>query len=485
MLNLQNQVLNFINILVFGRYVMSKDNLKEKKSGLHETDMTEGSPSKLILMFALPVFLGFMFQQFYNTIDSLVVGNYVGANALAAIGTCGSINFLFFSLSSGLSVGIGIIVSHYYGAKDEIGVRQTISNSFYVLVIASVFATVIGLIFAHPLLSVMSTPDDIIVDSVTYLRTTCCGILFIAMYNGVANILRALGDSRTPLYFLILSSLTNIVLDLVFVLYFGMGVFGVGFATVLSQALSAIVSLIYAFLKVPYFKFNREELKPNKEIIIRSFKLGVPMALQSSMIAISMMVLQQVVNSFGATVMAVNTISAKVDLIISQFYGALSQSLVTYSGQNLGAQKVDRVKKGFSRGVLLVTAYNIIIIPLIFIFSRQIVDFFVTDSAVIDYGEYALKITSIMYIFLGTIYVPRGILNGCGDAKFSLINGITEVLCRILYANLLTRIPEIGVWGIWIASGLTWFTVSIVCSVRFFMGRWKTMSIAKSATASQ
>lgn len=450
------------------------------KAKSHVTDMTVGNPTKHILLFALPVFIGFMFQQFYNTIDSLVVGNYVGADALAAIGTCGSINFLFFSLSSGLSVGIGIIVSHFFGAKDEVGVRQTISNSFYVLAIASIFATLLGFIVARPLLSLMSTPPEIIGDATLYLKTTCCGIIFIAMYNGVANILRALGDSRTPLYFLILSSLMNIVLDLTFVLYLNWGVFGVGFATVIAQAISAVVSYIYAFIKVPYFKFSKEEWKPNFTIIARSFRLGVPMALQSSMIAISMMVLQGVVNSFGATVMAVNTISAKVDLIISQFYGAISQALVTYSGQNLGAQKIDRVKKGYGRGILIVTLYNLIIIPIIFIFSSQIVDVFVTEQAVIDYGKYALRITSVMYFALGTIYVPRGILNGCGDAKFSLINGITEVLCRIVYANLLTHIATIGVWGIWIASGLTWLTVSLVCSLRFFQGRWKTMAIAKA-----
>lgn len=459
----------------------------DTKTKVHsnETDMTEGNTLKHILLFALPVFIGFMFQQLYNTIDSLVVGNYVGSDALAAIGTCGSINFLFFSLSSGLSVGIGIIVSHYFGAKDEVGIRQTISNSFYVLAIASVCATILGLCIAHPLLALMDTPAEIIDASTLYLKTTCCGIIFIAMYNGIANILRALGDSKTPLYFLILSSFINIGLDLLFVLQFNMGVFGVGLATVISQAISAIVSLIFAFCKIPYFKFNKEELKPNKEIIVRSFKLGVPMALQSSMIAISMMVLQGVVNSFGATVMAVNTISAKVDLIISQFYGAISQALVTYSGQNIGAKKIDRVKKGYSRGLILITVYNLIIVPIIFIFSRQIVDVFVTEPAVIEYGQYALRITAVMYFALGAIYVPRGILNGCGDARFSLINGITEVLCRIVYANCLTRIPSLGVWGIWCASGLTWITVAIVCSSRYFQGKWKTMAIAKSPQSDQ
>jgi len=445
----------------------------------HSKDMTVGNPTKHILTFALPVFLGNMLQQLYNIIDTMVVGNFVGSNALAATGTCGSINFLFFSLSSGLSVGIGIIVSQYFGAKDEEGVRSTISNSFYVLLVASLFATILGLFVARPILTIMDTPAEIIDDAVLYLRTTCCGIVFIAFYNGVSNTLRALGDSRTPLYFLLLSSFLNIVLDLTFVLYLGWGVFGVGFATVIAQAISACVSLLYAFLKVPYFKLSKETLKPNPHIILHSFKLGVPMALQSGMIAISMMVLQGVVNGFGAVVMSAYTISAKVDLIISQFYGALSQSLVTYSGQNLGAKQIDRVKGGYSRGMIMVTVYNLICVPIIYIFSRQIVDLFVTEEAVIEVGMQAIHITSIMYFFLGLIYIPRGILNGCGDASFSLINGITEVVCRIVFANLLTSIAAIGVWGIWWAAGLTWLTVAVVCSARFWFGKWQKMSMVK------
>ena len=446
----------------------------------NETDMTIGNPTKHILLFALPVFLGNMLQQLYNIIDTMVVGNFVGANALAATGTCGSINFLFFSLSAGLSIGIGVIVSQYYGAKDEEGVRSTISNSFYVLAAASIVATMLGLLIARPLLTLMDTPADIIEDAIIYLRTTCCGIIFIAFYNGISNTLRALGDSKTPLYFLILSTFLNITLDLTFVLYLGWGVFGVGFATVIAQAISAVVSIIYAFRKVEYFKLTKGAMRPNPRIIIHSFKLGVPMSLQTGMIAISMMVLQTVVNSFGAIVMSAYTISAKVDLIISQFYGAMSQSLVTYSGQNLGAQKFDRVKAGYSRGMIMVTLYNIVLVPLIYIFSQQIVDIFVSENAVVEVGKQALRITCILYFFLGPIYIPRGILNGCGDAKFSLINGITEVLCRIIYANVLTRIASIGVWGIWWAAGLTWFTVAIVCSLRFFMGKWQTMAIAST-----
>jgi len=454
-------------------------NTKKAKS-IRETDMTVGNPTKHLLMFALPVFLGNMLQQLYNIIDTMVVGNFVGSDALAAIGTCGSINFLFFALSSGLSIGIGIIVSQYYGAKDEEGLKSTISNSFYVLALASVVATVLGITLARPILTLMDTPAEIIEDSITYLKTTCCGIIFIAFYNGVSNTLRALVDSRTPLFFLAISTVLNIGLDLTFVLYFGMEVFGVALATVIAQAISAAVSLTYAFLKIPYFRLSREAFRPNRHIIFHSFKLGIPMALQSGMIAISMMVLQGVVNGFGSVIMSANTISSKVDLIISQFYGALSQSLVTYSGQNLGAKKIDRVKDGYSRGMIIVTVYNIIFVPIIYLLSRQIVEVFVAEAAVIEVGESALHITSIMYFFLGLIYVPRGILNGCGDAKFSLINGITEVLCRIVYANLLTQISTIGVWGIWWATGLTWLTVAIVCSIRFLMGKWKNMSMVKN-----
>lgn len=439
------------------------------------TDMTVGNPTKHILLFAIPLLIGNMFQQLYNTIDSLIVGKYVSADALAATGTCGSLTFLFFSLSSGLAIGIGIIISQYFGAKDDAGVRNTIANSVYILIVASFAVMILGFLLARPLLEMMSTPEEIIDDAVTYLRTTCCGIIFIALYNGVASALRALGDSRTPLYFLIISSFLNIGFDLLFVIAFDMGVFGVAFATVIAQAVSAALSLIYAVLKVPYFKLSKEEMKPSKHIIARSFRLGVPMALQSSMIAVSMIVIQGVVNSFGTTVMAAYTITCKVDLIASQMYNAISASLTTYSGQNLGARHLDRVSAGYKRGVIILTIYNLIIIPIIYFFSQPITAFFVNELDVISFGADALKITTLFYIPLGLIYVPRGVLNGCGDAKFSLINGISEVICRIVFANLLTQIASIGMWGVWWATALTWTTVAIICNGRYLRGRWKTL----------
>lgn len=443
-------------------------------------DMTVGNPTRHILLFALPLFIGNLFQQFYNLVDSIIVGKYISSDALAATGSCGSINFLFFALSGGLAVGIGVIVSQYYGAGNEGKIRETVASSFYVLGISAIVVTILGIVLARPILRMLETPEgDILEMAVVYLRTTCCGILFISLYNGVSSILRALGDSKTPLYFLIISSFLNIAMDLIFVIYFNMGVFGVAFATVVAQAISAIISLIYAIIKVPYFKLKRADLKPNEQIIAQSYRLGVPLALQSSMIAISMIVLQGVVNRFGSVTMSAYTISAKVDLIISQFYTAISQAVTTFAGQNFGAKKIDRVKSGYKRGILFVCVYNLVMIPLVYFFSEQIVGIFVNDAEVIALGVRAEHITCFMYAALGLIYIPRGTLNGVGDANFSLINGITEVAGRVIYSTILTRIPSIGMMGIWWAAGLTWVTVAFICNLRYFIGKWQTLSMEK------
>lgn len=441
------------------------------------TDMTTGSPVKHILRFALPLLIGNLFQQLYNMVDSIVVGNFVGKNALAAVGTCGSMNFLFFSLSSGLAIGIGIIVSQYFGAKDEKNVRSTIANSFYVLVTAALTVSIIGMLFAPQLLRLLATPDNIIGDSIIYMRTTCAGIIAIALYNGVAAILRALGDSRTPLYFLILSSIVNVALDLTFVLALELSVFGVALATIISQAISAVTCLIYAYHRVPYFRLSREELKPHREIIVKSFRLGVPVALQNSMIAISCMVLQGVVNSFGDTVMAAYTITNRIEQIVQQPYGSLGAALTTYSGQNIGAGKTERVKKGFCQATLMALIFSVALLPVVYLFGHQIVGIFVKEQEVIDIGYRALRITSLCYFGLGMIYVPRALLNGCGDTGFAMINGITEVACRILYSQIFTRIPLLGYWGIWVTTGATWVTTAVVCVIRYACGKWRGKSI--------
>lgn len=437
------------------------------------TNMTEGSPAGHILRFALPLLIGNLFQQLYNMVDSLIVGNFVGANALAAVGTCGSMSFLFFSLSSGLAIGIGIIVAQFYGAKDEENIRVTIANSIYVLSAAAIIVSVLGICLSPWLLRLLGTPDSIIGDSILYMRTTCAGIIAIAMYNGVASILRALGDSKTPLYFLVLASIINVVLDLLFVLQFEWGVFGVALATIIAQAVSAVTSMIYAYAKVSYFKPGKEQLQPKPDIIRRCFVLGIPLALQNSMIAVSCMVLQGVVNSFGETVMAAYTIIGRIEQVVQQPYSSLGMAITTYTGQNVGARELDRVKKGYHQAIIMVLIFSVLLLPIAYLFGEQIIGAFVKEPEVIAIGVKALRINSLFYFGLGMIYVPRALLNGAGDTGFAMLNGVTEVLCRILYSQILTRIPLLGYWGIWVTTGATWATTAIVCIIRYKQGKWR------------
>ena len=442
------------------------------------TNMTEGSPAKHILKFAMPLLVGNLFQQLYNMVDSIVVGNYVGSNALAAVGTCGSMNFLFFSLCSGLAVGIGVIVAQFFGADDEKNVRATIANSFYVLVAAALLVSFAGFMSAPSLLRLLRVPDGIIGDSIIYMRTTCVGILGIALYNGVSAILRALGDSRTPLYFLILSSLVNVALDLFFVITCQAGVFGVALATIISQAISAAAALWYAYAKVSYFRLTAEELSPHRDIIWRSVRLGVPMSLQSSLIAVSCMALQGVVNGFGETVMAAYTVSARIEQIVQQPYMSLSNAVTTYAGQNIGAGKVERVKKGFRQSVLIVLIFSLCMIPVMYLGGEWFVRLFVKDNEeAVRIAARALRITSLCYFGLGMIYVPRGLMNGCGDAAFSMINGITEVAGRLVYVRIFTGIASIGFWGVWLTTGATWITTAVVCMIRYYQGVWMNKTV--------
>lgn len=438
----------------------------------HVTDMTKGSPIGHIIKFTLPLLLGNLFQQLYNMVDSIVVGNYVGADALAAVGACSSMNFLFFSLSSGLAIGIGIIVAQYFGAGDEENVRSTIANAIYVLAGAAILVSLIGVLFSPFILRLLQTPDAVIGDSITYMRTTCAGIIFIAAYNGIAAMLRALGDSKTPLYFLIVSSIINVALDLTFVQVLDWRVFGVALATIIAQAVSAVTCMIYAYHKVEYFRLTREQLAFRPQIVDRSIRLGVPIALQNSMIAVSCMALQGVVNTFGETIMASYTVIGRIEQVVQQPYSSLGMALTTYCGQNMGAGRTDRVKKGFRQATIMVLVFSLCLIPIAYLFGEQIVGIFVKERDVIEIGAKAIRINSLCYFGLGMIYVPRAVLNGCGDTGFAMINGATEVVCRVVFSQILTRIPILGYWGIWLTTGVTWVTTALVCVVRYFQGNW-------------
>ena len=443
-------------------------------------NMTEGNPTRLLLVFAVPMLIGNVFQQLYNLVDSVIVGKFVGADALAAVGATGSVSFLFFALCNGLGSGGGIITAQQFGAGNKENVKKAITNSAYILLIGSILMGALAFAISSWILNVMATPAEILQDSVTYMRMQCIGLPMVAVYNHVSSMLRALGDSRTPLYFLIFSCILNVGLDLWFVVGFGLGIFGVALATIIAQLIAGVGCLLYALRYNEYFKFTKEDFRPEKSMLFGTVRLGVPLSLQFSLIAISSMALQRVVNAFGATVMAAFTAVSRVEQLLHQPYGTLSAALSTYSGQNLGARNMERIKLGFKKAVGMMVIFSLFMLPVMQFGSEAIVKVFVNDPEVIAHGAAGMRVTSWFYLFLGTIYMIRGVLNGVGDAMFALINGVVEVIGRIVIPVLLVTIPFIGVWGIWISTGLVWAVSALFCVLRYIVW-WKKSPLVNNA----
>ncbi|MBR6583945.1 MAG: MATE family efflux transporter [Treponema sp.] len=430
-------------------------------------NMTTGSPVKHILIFSVPLLLGNIFQQFYNLADSIIVGKFINADALAAIGVTSSITFLFFAICNGFASGGGILVSQSFGRGDTKEVKNYIANTGYIMIILPFVVGVLAFFLANPILKILDTPEDIFEDALLYIRLMCIGLLFVSVYNYVSSILRALGNSKTPLYFLIFSCVLNILLDLLFVCVFKQGVFGAGIATLISQLASVILCLFYAFRFNEYFRFCTKDLQFNRTVFIQTIKLGVPLSLQFSLIAISCMALQRVVNAYGAVAVAAFTATSRIEQIIHQPYQTLSAALSTFCGQNYGAKKNDRVLNGYRKTVLMMLIFTIVMVPLIQIFAEEISAIFVDEVEVINMSAKALRITSYFYVFLGMIYVVRGILNGLGDAFFALFNGIVEVIGRFTVPFILTAIPLFGLWGIWWSVGIVWFVSGFTAWIRY------------------
>ena len=434
-------------------------------------NMTQGSPTKLLIIFAIPMLIGNVFQQMYNLVDSVIVGKYVGANALAAVGATNHVSFLFFSLCNGIGSGGGIITAQQFGTGHEENTKKSIVNAGYILMTGSLIMGAIAFIAARGVLSLMATPEEIMADAVLYMQMQCVGLPLVAVYNYSSSMLRALGDSKTPLYFLVFASLLNVGLDLWFVCGFKMGVFGAALATIIAQFVAGVGCLLYAVKCNPYFRFEKRHFRPEKRLIWGAVRMGVPLSLQFSLVAISCMGLQRVVNSFGAVVIAAFTAVSRVEQLLHQPYGTLSAALSTYSGQNLGANRIDRIKLGFQKSMIMMTIFSFVMLPVMQFGGEAIISLFVNETEVIYYGALALKITSLFYFFLGTINIIRGVLNGIGDAAFALINGVVEVVVRITLPILMTGTAAFGVLGIWWAAGLTWMISAFFCWLRY--ASWK------------
>lgn len=444
---------------------------------MNTVDMTKGSPIRLLLQFSIPILIGNLFQQAYTLADRIIVGRFVGDTAFSAIGATNALSMTFMSMCMGAAIGTGVVVSQYFGAKDEKGTAASIANGGYTCLLIAIIMTLIALVTTKPILMLLNTPQSLMHDALVYMYIFMGGLIAVAAYFTPFSILRALGDSKTPLIFLVFCSLLNIVLDLLFVVVFKTGVAGAAFATVLSEAIAAILCIIYAFIKVPQFKQAFHYRKIDKELIIKTFKVGIPTGLQYALIYVSSIILQRIVNGFGESVIGAFTATTQIELLVQQIFAALGAAMVTYTGQNIGAGKQDRISHGVVAAMKISAVVSIVLLVVFWLFGRPIMSIFVTNVDIISIAATGIRITSLFLMGLGGVQILRYMLNGAGDSMYALMNGIVEVIARVAFAISLTAIPFIGMWGIWLTTGLTWTVTAVFALIRYKHGAWKNKKL--------
>ncbi len=443
-------------------------------------DMTKGNETKLLLNFMMPMLVGNLFQQVYNLADSVIVGRYVGSNSLGAIGSTASITFMFFALCQGIASGAGIMVAQYFGAGNKEQVKKTLTNSFYLVVLFGITLSLLGAFFARPVLTLLDTPAKQLEDAVTYMQIVCAGTIGVAIYNYAAQTMRALGDAKTPLIFLMVATVLNVILDFVFVVGLDMGVAGAAYATIIAQAVSAIGSLTCAIIINPYFKLKKEHFKFDRKLAVLGCKVGLPLGMQSLTIALSCVILQKFVNGFDAQVVTAFTVTSRVEQFVQQPFSSLAIAVSTFTGQNMGAGKIDRVRNALVSAVKIVVVISLVTLLACHGAGTLIMRCFVKDAGVIAIGAGGLKIISLMFFPLGMIYVTRGLLNGANDTFYAMINGIIEVCGRVGFSILLVNVLSVGMYAVWLATGLTWVITGIAGTIRYKQGIWVKKSIVRA-----
>lgn len=425
------------------------------------TDMTKGSPAKLILAFTIPILIGNLFQQFYSMVDTAIVGQFVGVGALAAVGATGGVIFLVQGFVNGLTHGFSVIVSQRYGANDELGIKKATATSIYLSAIATVVLTVICVLLAKPVLQLMNTPVDILEDATSYVTIFFGGLVSIIVYNLLASLLRAFGDSKTPLYFLILASITNIILDLVLIINFKMGVAGAAIATVVSQGLSGLLCYFYMIKKFDILTLKKEHFKYDPMLVKELMYVSLPMALQYAITAIGVMILQVAVNSFGSTTVAAFTAATKVEQLVVQPGIAIGMTMATYAAQNLGARRIDRVRQGARQSAWITIVTNALSSVIVIFLGGYIVQLFIPSANVeaLPISMEYLKITAIFYPVLGLLFLYRFALQGLGNTVVPMFAGVMELVMRTIVAFTLPGL--LGYQGVCLASPLAWIGATV------------------------
>lgn len=436
-------------------------------------DMTQGNIVSILTKLTVPMLVGSLVQQFYNVTDLMFVGRLVGAGALGAVGVTGTLFGLIFALCNGTATGLGIIVAQYYGKKEKDEVKRTILNAYFVLFILGAAIHGGGMYCAKYLLRILDTPESIFREAVIYFRIICMGSIAVSFYNGLATIFRSLGDSRTPLLFLALSSAVNIVLDYLFLAVFSMGIAGAARATILAQWAAAVGCIVYAVKTREEFRVDIRKMEINWRRVRTLLYTGIPLALQGVLISVSVLFLQRIVNSFGEAAASAFAVTSRIDMLSQQPYVCLGMAMAAFTGQNMGAGNIARIHQAYRKCVLLALGWSAAILLAVFVGREFLVRMFVDDVTVIELGKKAVCLTALFYFPLGMIHISRGALNGVGDIAYSLINGCIELAGRVCLGWILVTVPAVGMWSPWYATGITWLVTGFAGAMRYEKGKWQ------------
>jgi putative MATE family efflux protein len=439
-------------------------------------NLTEGKPAGLILRFATPMLIGNVFQQVYNVTDSIIVGKFLGKEALAAVGASFPIIFLLISFIIGIASGSTIIIAQYFGAKNNEKVLRTIDTLYIFLFFASILVMVAGITFSGPIFRLIKLPENLIPDAVLYLNVYLSGSIFFFGFNGTSAILRGLGDSKTPLYFLIISTVANIIFDLLFIVVLKWGIAGAAWATVIAQAGAFATTVIYLNRTHPVINLSWRKIYWDKDIFRSSVKIGLPTGFQQTFVSLGMIAILRIVNDYGTNVIAAFSVAGRIDGMAALPAMNFGQALSTFVGQNIGAGKMDRVKQGLVATLNLSSWTAVITSALIIVFRHPLMTLFVSDAEVIRIGGEYLLIVSGFYIIFSSMFVIGGVMRGAGDTLIPMFITLFSLwLIRIPLAAVLSK--YMGETGIWWAIPIAWFMGMGLSYLYYRTGIWKKKSI--------
>lgn len=453
----------------------------EGRSNPMTKDMTSGNPLKIILLFSIPVLLGNLFQQFYNMVDTIIVGRYLGEEALAAVGSTGCLMFLVLGFANGIAQGFGVMVSHAFGAKDYRLLKHYVALSLMLTIIVSVILTIPTVAASKQFLIWMNTPENTITMADDYIKVIFAGIILTMSYNVLSGILRGIGDSKTPLYFLILSSILNIFLDVFCIVSLNLGTAGAAYATIISQGVSAILCLIYMFWKFDILRTSRADYYFDYAGVKNMLSIGIPMALNYSITAVGTMIMQSAVNVFGSSVMAAFTAASKVNNIATQTMPTLGTAMATYCGQNLGAGKYDRIYTGMRKGFMLCVVAALSAAAICLLGGRFIVSWFVSNPSedIFTYAMQYLTVASIFYLPLAMIFLYRNALQGLNEGFVPMVSGVIELVCR--FAVIALAPASAGFVGVCFADPAAWVGAGIPLWLTYLVWQRKTKKLHSEA----